>query len=286
MHAKQVALSIFLTAAVGLAATPVAAQDDPLFAKIREAGEVRVGVAPSPPFMMLSPRGEATGIAVEMNKLVLKAMGLPKMTPVFLEWNAVFPALDAHQIDYAGGQINIVEERCPKLAFSVPLTASHLGMFVLPNNPKQLTTVADAARNPDLKVAVVTPLNSSYGIYARAVGVKPDQFVAVPENQAGIASVLGGRADAYLAAAVSIPEPEKKGVELVIDKKSPVFANAAAFRIENKAFRDAYNERAIRLIKDGTYKRLWEQFGAPYADMTNELLVSFSSAGDIVQSCK
>lgn len=286
MRAKQLALSLFLTAGLGLGAKAVAAQDDPLFAKVREAGEVRVGVAPSPPYMMLSPSGEATGITVEINKLILKAMGLPKMTPVFLEWGAVFPALDARQIDYFGGQINIVEDRCQKLAFSVPMTAARLGMFVLPDNPKQLATLADAARNPVLKLAIVAPLNSAYGIYARALGVKPDQLVAVPENQAGIASVLGGRADAYLVTASAIPEPEKKGVKMVIDQNSPVFANGAAFRLENKAFRNAYNEHAIRFIKDGTYKRLWEKFGAPYADATNELLMSFSSAGDIVQACK
>ncbi|MBB4264257.1 transporter substrate-binding domain-containing protein [Bradyrhizobium sp. CIR3A] len=285
MRAKQLALSLFLTVGVGSGATAIAAQDDPLFVKIREAGEVRVGVAPSPPYMMLSPSGEATGVAVEMNRLILKAMGLPKMTPVFLEWSAVFPALDARQIDYVGGQINIVDDRCQKMALSTPMTAAHLALFVLPNNPKQLTSIDDVARNPSLKISVVQPYNSAYGLYAKSLGVTWDQMVGVPEHQAGIASVLGGRTDAYLAAA-QIPDPEKNGVKLVVDEKSPIFANAAAFRIENKAFRDAYNEHALRLIKDGTYKQLWEKFGAPYADVTNKLLTSFSSAGDIAPACK
>ncbi|MBB4367118.1 polar amino acid transport system substrate-binding protein [Bradyrhizobium sp. CIR18] len=277
-------LPVLLIASAGYSYLAFAQSDRDLFASIRKAGEVKVASASIPPYQFVSPEGKPKGAGIELQNMVLKAMGLPELTPLWLDWNAMTPGLQAHHFDYVGAGFNITEERCKVVIFSRPFYAALAALHVLPGNPKHLTTVADIARSPDTKLAVISP--DLYEDYALKQGVKPDQIVRVPDVTAGVATVVGHRADAYIVSQFAVTDPAKAGVEVVVDKQSPLAASAPMFRKDDVAFRDAFSRQLGILIENGTYEKLWAKYGAPHGDEMAPLLAKLTKAGDIVPSCE
>lgn len=284
MHtAVKLSLLILLTV-IGHSFSAIAQGDDPLRASIRKAGQVRAALASAPPYMVVSPSGEATGSSVDLQNMVLKAMGLPALAPVLTGWDAMIPGLQAHQFDYVGAGLSITEAGCKAVLFSVPYYVTQAGLYVLPGNPKRLTAVADVARRPEMKIAIL-PV-ASYQGYALKQRVRPEQIISVPDIQAGVATVIGGRADAFLIGQFTIPDPKQKGLELVVDEQSPVYGSGIAFRKEDVRFRDAFNEHLRLLLRDGAIQKLYEKYGIPNGDMEAQLLAKFTKASDIVPGCE
>ncbi|WP_439360400.1 transporter substrate-binding domain-containing protein [Bradyrhizobium sp. DASA03007] len=265
---------------------PTSAQpEDRLLASLRKDGKITVALTSVPPFMIMSPSGEATGASVDLQNMVLKNMGLPALTPVLTDWAAMIPGLQVKQFDYIGAGWNITEALCKTVVFSAPYYATQAALFVLAGNPKHLTGAGDVARRSEIKLAVVGK-GSPYEQYALKQGVKPEQIIYVPDIQAGVATVTGGRADAYIVGQFSIPNPEQKGLEAVVDERSPVYASAFTFRKENAGFRDAFNERLIPLIRNGTMDKLYEKYGLPNWNTQARLLANLNKASDVVPSCE
>ncbi|SFK14511.1 transporter substrate-binding domain-containing protein [Bradyrhizobium sp. Gha] len=257
--------------------------DDSLSASIRKAGATRVAIASMPPYMTMSPSGQAAGVLIDLQNLVIKSMDLPAIAPVFTQWDSMVPGLQAHQFDYVAS-LAITEERCKQMVFSAPHYAYQIGLHVRPGNPKHLMSVADIARRPNAKVAMVT--GAPWLAYAVKQGVKPDQVVRVPDVQAGVATVIGGRADAYLESQFAVSNPEQKGVELVVDEQSPIFGSGAVFRKEDVRFRDAFDEKLNASIREGIIQKLYQKYEIAGGDAQARLLGTLRKASEIVPSCE
>lgn len=285
MNSKsKLSLVVLLIAAAGFSFPALAQDEDPLFTSIRKTGEIKVALAPVPPYMTISPSGEAKGALVDLQNLVLKRMGLPALTPAFFAWDAHAPGLQAHQFDYIGAGDNLTEAHCKAFLYTTPTYAYRVGLFTLPGNPKHLTTVAEVARHVDIHLAVLP--KSSQEEYALKSGVGSGQLVRVPDVQAGIGTVTGGRADALLVGEFSIVNPGQKGLELVVDEQSPLNADALVFRKENKAFRDAFNKQLVAVIREGAIQELYKKYDIPNGDVVAERISKFTKASDVVPNCE
>ncbi|WP_271605844.1 ectoine/hydroxyectoine ABC transporter substrate-binding protein EhuB [Bradyrhizobium sp. CCBAU 11434] len=280
----KLSLLVLLCTLIGCSLPVFAETDGTLFGSIRKAGEAKVALASVPPYINVSPSGEATGSSVDLQNMVLKNLGLPALKPVLTGWDSMIPGLQAQQFDYIGAGLNITEARCKAVIFSTPFYAAQSGLYVLPGNPKHLTSVADFVHRPEIKLAAIA--TSAQQAYALKQGVKSDQVMIVTDIQAGAATVIGRRVDAFVVGQFSIPNPEQKGLELIVDKESPIDGSGAAFRKEDKAFRDAFNEQLNRLIRSGTIQTLYEKYGIANGDIEAELLAKFSKASDLVPSCE
>ncbi|NYG45372.1 polar amino acid transport system substrate-binding protein [Bradyrhizobium sp. IAR9] len=280
----KLSLSVLLLTFSSYSFAAFAQTEDPLLSSIRKTGKVTVAISSLPPYMIVSPSGEATGASIELQNMVLHAMNLPALTPVLTQWDAMMPGLQAGQFDYVGAGLAITEARCKVALFSAPYAAGQLGLHVLPGNPKRLTSVAEAARRPDIKLAAIVP--TPYQAYALKQGVKPEQIVTVPDVQAGIATVVGGRADAFIANQFNIKNPAEKGIEIIVDESSPVEAYAFTFRKENMGFRDAYNKQLDVLIGSGTIQKLYAKYGLSNGEAVAKLLSRFSKASDVFPVCE
>lgn len=282
MRAKP-ELSLFvMLLALGSYSCPTLAQtEEPLFASIRKAGGAKVAMGSSPPWIYVSSSGEAKGYHVEVIDLVLMGLGLPAVTPALIGWEGQIPALQAHQVDFIAPGLLITEARCKMVTYSGPVFAQQDGLYVLPGNPKHLTGYSQVALSPDVKLAVIT--GSSQEAYALKRGVKPDQLVRVPDIQAGIATVTGGRANALALGQFSVPGPEQKGVEVVVDGEAPMNGYGVVFRKEDVRFRDEFNKQLDVLRSNGTMKELYAvKYGAPNWDV----LSSLRRASDVAPSCE
>lgn len=253
--------------------------DDALLASLRKASEVKVALGSAPPYVGVSPSGKAEGYIVDTVNLALKGMGLPELTPVLTAWGSMIPALQARQFAFVGG-MNITEARCGAVAFSAPMFAYHNALYVPRGNPKHLAGVASVVQNPDIKLAVNA--GSSSEANALKWGVKSEQIVRVADVQAGAATVIGGRVDALLMGQFGIPNPEQKGLEVVVDEKFPIEAIAAAFRKEDIRFRDAFNSQLDVLRSNGQMKEL---YSGKYAISNWDTIVNLLRASDVTPSC-
>lgn len=281
----MLSLLVLLLTLAGYSFPTFAEDEDPLFTSIRKAGEVKVGLASFPPYVILTPSGKPTGSSIDLQNMVLERMGLPALTPVLLgPGGSEIPGLMARQFDYIGDGEVITEERCKAAIFSAPYYAAQFGLFVRPGNPKHLTSVSQVAQRLDVKLAVLP--GSAQETYARKQGLKSEQLVIVPDPQAGIATVTGGRADALVISQFNIVNPDQKGVELVVDEQSPLTGVGIIFRKENAHFRDEFSKQLNFLVRSGTVQKLYEKYGIPNGDTEAKLLAKFNKAGDVVPTCE
>lgn len=256
------------------------AQSDDTLASIRKSGQLKIAMAPLPPWAFVAPSGEAKGYTVEMVNMIMKGIGLPSLTPVLTTWGAMIPALQARQVDMVAPGMNITEARCKVVVFSAPTFVAQDALYVPIGNPKRLTSFSQVAKSPEIKLAVLS--GSSQEAYALKQGVNPEQLVRVPDIQAGIATISGGRSNAFALGQFSIEEPGKKGLDAVVDKQSPVNGSAAAFRKEDVRLRDAYNKQLDLLRKSGALQELYKRAGMQDPDAH----FKYHKASDLVSSCE
>lgn len=247
---------------------------------MKQAGTAKVAIAAAPPYAYLSPTGQPQGYLIEVSNEVLKALGVPKLTALITTWDAMIPGLQAKQYDFLPGGMNITAARCQVVAFTVPVTAQQDALYVKPGNPRKLEGYASVAQTPGVQVAVLA--GSSQENFALKQQIPQGQLVRVPDIQAGIAAVTGGRADAFIVGQFSVTEPGKRGVEVVVDRSSPPVGIALAFRKEDAATRDAFNARINAMKADGTLKKLYVD---KYGFNNWELLARTNKASDIAAEC-
>jgi polar amino acid transport system substrate-binding protein len=107
--------------------------------------------------------------------------------------------------------------------------------------------------------------------------------VRVPDIQAGIATVVGGRADAFAVGQFSVPNPQQKGVDLVVDQQAPVSSIAVAFRKEDVGFRDEFNKQIEAIRNNGAMKELYAgKYGFPNWDV----LAKITNTNDLAPGCE
>jgi polar amino acid transport system substrate-binding protein len=272
-----------LTIAAGLAMVSLSAgaQETPLLQSMQRAGEAKIAIAAAPPWASQSPNGEAQGYLVDVTAAALKAMGVPKLAATMTTWDAMIPGLQAKRFDFVPAGLLITEARCKAVAFSAPITAQQDALFVPPGNPKRLTGTSQVASMPEIRLAVLT--GSAQEAYALKQGVKAEQMVRVPDVQAGVATVTGGRADAFMVGQFTVPNPQQRGVEVVVDRSAPIAGIGIAFRKEDGAFRDAFDRQVATMRSNGTLRELYAtKYGLPNWDT----LAKLTKTTDVVPACE
>ncbi|MCK1413269.1 transporter substrate-binding domain-containing protein [Bradyrhizobium sp. CW4] len=227
-------LVFLLLASIGYPLQIQAQTEDALLLSMRQAGEARPAIASAAPWASASPSGEPQGYLIDVTNLALKRLSAPKISAALTTWDAMIPGLQARCFDLVLAGLLITGERCKVVAFSAPITAQQDALHVLPGNPKNLSGYARIAQSPDLKLAVLT--GSAQEACALKQGVSSDRLVRVPDIQAGTATVIAGRANAFAVGQFSVPNPRQKGVEVVVDKQAPVAGIGIAFRKEDAHF--------------------------------------------------
>ena len=278
-RAAMAAIIVLVLAHASSADAQSAAAPDSLVSAMTRAGVARIAIAALPPYAYRLPSGEPQGYLIDVSNAVLQPLGVTRLEVTTTTFDAMIPGLQARQFDFVPAGLNITGARCAVIAFSAPVTAQNDALYVRPGNPRQLTGYASVVRAAEVRLAVLT--GSAQEAFALRQGIAPGQLVRVPDAQAGVAAVTGGRADAFAIGEFSIPNPSQRGVERVIDRASPLAGVGIAFRREDAAARDAFDTRLTVLRADGTLRRLYEQHG-----FTNwDVLATVTKPSDIAPEC-
>ncbi|MBC7314050.1 MAG: ectoine/hydroxyectoine ABC transporter substrate-binding protein EhuB [Rhizobium sp.] len=253
--------------------------------EVKEQGYIRAATANEVPYSYMQPDGTSAGIGPDVANAVLKSIGIEEVNWTVTPFGTLIPGLKARRFDFAAAEQNISPERCKQVSFTEPNSSYGEGLLVKKGNPKGLTTYADIAKDPSLKVAVVSGANNVD--FLRAVGVKDDQIVFIPANADAIPTVES-RVDAYAATelTVSALAKDQANVEQVAPFEDPIVNDAPvrnyggfAFRPEDQELRDAFNAALVEFRKTDEYKAILAKYGV------SEASIAAAAAKNVADLC-
>lgn len=244
-----------------------------LLDRLRDAGEVRIGVAGEVPFGYIDENGEVTGEAPEIAKVIFPRLGVPKVKAVPTKFGALIPGLtQARQFDVVSAGMYISPVRCEQVLFSDPDYLMLDSFIVKKGNPHGIKKYEDIAKK-GLKLASGT----AYAQIATAEANGVKSVLVVPDQVAGADAVALGRVDAFAGTAVTVRDVVKgnprveatKPFQPVIDGEPAYGAGGFAFRLEEKTLRDAFNKELHKLKDSGELLRVVKEFGFTETEMTD-----------------
>lgn len=251
-----------------------ASQAESTLERIQNSATVRIGYANEAPFAYTETSGKVTGESPEIAAKVFSAMGVKKIEPVLTEWGALIPGLRAGRFDVIAAGTYITPPRCRQVIFTDPHYQIPDTLLVKRGNPKNLHSYADVAKNPDVRLAIMSG-TVELG-YARAEGVSEEQIVQVPDTTAQLQAVRAGRADASVGTALTMKGLASKGgdsVEAITDFKDDpahIGYGALAFRPEDQDLRDAVNRQLKKWLGSDDHLRTVEPFGFDKSNLTDK----------------
>lgn len=235
--------------------------------EVKSAGYVQGATANEVPYGFMKEDGTAAGIGPDVAIAVFKRLGIDEVNWTVTPFGTLIPGLKARRFAFAAAEQNISPERCKQVAFTEPNSSYGEGLLVKKGNPKKLTTYADIAKDPSLKVAVVSGANNID--FLRAVGVKDNQIVIIQANADAPATVQS-RVDAYAATELTVSklaegseavEQVRPFTDPVVDGKPVRNYGGFAFRPEDKELRDAFNKELVEFRKTEEYQKILTSYG-------------------------
>lgn len=233
----------------------------------KKQGYIRVATANEVPYGFMKEDGTAAGIGPEVAIAVLKTLGINDINWTVTPFGTLIPGLKASRWDLVAAEQNISPERCKQVSFSEPNSSYGEGLLVKKGNPKALSTYADIAKDPSLKVAVVNGANNIE--FLRGVGVNDNQVVFIRANADALATVQN-RADAYAATELTVSnlargqanvEQAEPFTDPVVNDKPVRNYGGFAFRPEDKDLRDAFSEALVAFRKTDEYRQILKNHG-------------------------
>lgn len=249
----------------GLLLLPVHAVADTSLEDARERGSLRASFVNEVPFGYIGRDGQATGEAPEIARVILERIGIDRLEGRLTEWPSLIPGLDAGRWDVIAAGMYITPERCEQVLFTEPTYRIGQAFLVDAGNPHDLHSYDDVRANSGITLGIME--GAVERDYAERAGVSDRQIETIPTQQEMLAALKAGRVDAVALSELSIAEMAEQGggrVEMFEDFATPDYAmgyGAFAFRKDDRALRDAFNEELTAFIGSDEHLELVEPFG-------------------------
>jgi polar amino acid transport system substrate-binding protein len=269
--------------------------DSSRLAELQEKGTIVVGFADEKPYAY-EEDGELKGVAVDVATEVLKMMGIENVEGQLADFGQLIPGLKAKKFDIITASMAITGDRCENVAFGEPEVLYGEGLIVQAGNPLNLHSYEDIADNPDATVSIMSGATENDFVVEK--GVDEGQIQSAPDIPATLSAVESGRADATTGTEMTIKmayeSADSDNLEFVEDFEQPIIIpdggeagspsyGAAAFRLDDDALREAYNEKLAELKETDKYGELLEAnfFSAEANAVGNDVTTEMVCSGDI-----
>jgi polar amino acid transport system substrate-binding protein len=225
-----------------------------------EAGKLMMSVNPTlPPQQFVNEKGELQGLNVEMGKDIARRLCLE---PVFLrmDFPAMIPALKAGRFDSIDTGLFYTDERS-KMMYLVPHAQQALSVFVPPNSTLKIEKLEDlgghivgveAATNNEKKLKEA---NDAWV----AKGGKPADIRSFKTATETVAAMRAGQLEAAVNIDETATDLEKRGEAKILLRG--LSGTPITFAFRDKAVAEAAAEAITAMKADGTYDKLFDQFG-------------------------
>ncbi|HEY6773508.1 MAG TPA: ectoine/hydroxyectoine ABC transporter substrate-binding protein EhuB [Oxalicibacterium sp.] len=256
-----------------------AASAETTLERAQRTGTIRIGYANEVPYAYIDLQGKVTGESPEIAKAVFAQLGVTKIEPVLTEWGALIPGLQARRFDVIAAGMYITPARMKQVLFADPHYQMRDTLLVRQGNPLHLSSYADIAADPALRLAIVAG-TAEYD-YAVGAGIAEEQILQVPNTIAQFQAVMTERADAAVGTALTMKDMATKSegrLEAVadfIDDPSHIGYGALAFRNEDQDLRDAVNGVMKQWLGTDAHLQTVAPFGFDRSNLTDKTLADF-----------
>jgi len=245
-----------------------------LLERLRAQGTARVGIAGEVPYGYINDKGELTGEAPEIAKVVFERLGVENVVPVPTEFGSLIPGLRSQQFDVVSAGMYINPARCEQVIFADPEYIMLDAFIVRKGNPKGLRGYDDIVEKG---ARMATGTAYAEIDYAVAAGVRRDDILILPDQVAGLAAVEQGRVDVFAGTSLTVRQVVQgsdraeatEPFQPMVDGEPAIGAGGFAFRPTSTDLRDAFN-RELRELKDsGELLEIVKPFGFTEDEMTD-----------------
>jgi polar amino acid transport system substrate-binding protein len=244
-------------ACMGLAGVaPVYAQQSTM-QKVKQSGELHIGVAQGDPWYYRDPStGQWTGLGVMIGERIAKDIGV-KMVPVETTYANSVAALQSGQIDVMF-VLDATEERKRAIDFpDKPLLWYAQGVLA---RDGLVAKNWDDLNKPDIRIGVALGTATDRDLTKRLPNAKIERFTNTDET---VAAYNAGRVDAigfYHPALVIAYSKIRKGSVQVPQPVVALPTSAGIRREPDKAFRDMLNTELDKLYTSGETQAMYAQY--------------------------
>jgi polar amino acid transport system substrate-binding protein len=229
-------------------------------AHLIEAGKLMMSVNPTlPPQQFVNEKGELQGLNVEMGKDIAKRLCLE---PVFLrmDFPAMIPALKAGRFDAIDTGLFFTDERS-KMMYLVPHAQQALSVFVPSDSKLKIEKIEDLGGHI---VGVESATNNERKLKEAndawvAKGGKPADIRSFKTATETVAALRAGQLEAAVNIDETATDLEKRGGVKVLLKG--LNGTPITFAFRDKAVAEAAAQAITAMKADGTYDKLFDQFG-------------------------
>jgi polar amino acid transport system substrate-binding protein len=280
MHPQSIwqrAAMLCLALASGLVIASSAGAETTL-EKVESTGTIRLGFTNEAPFAYATPEGELTGVVIEVLHKIFDRMGVKDFDGGLTTFGGLIPGLKAKRFDLVTSSIYIKPDRCKQVAFAEPLYVLGDGIAVKTGNPRGIHSYQDVAKDPAIKLAY-TVGGTGITDNAKAMGVRPDQLVPVPDDPSGYAAVRAGRVDGYANPATILQaelqalgpgaglERASPFAQPIIDGKPHYGFASVAVRLEDQDLLAEINKNLAELRGTPDFTAIMRKYGFTKDDM-------------------
>lgn len=242
--------------------------------KAQREGVISVGYAVEAPYAFLTGDGKVTGESPEVARVIAQRLGIPRIEWRLTEFDRLIDELEARRFDVIAAGMFITPERAQRVLFSSPTFQVRTGILVRRGNPRKLHSIRDVSTNETVRIAVLRGSVEEKKILD--LGVPRERVVSVPDADSGYGLVCLGRADALMLSAPTLrwmaARDAGNGTEMVaLDDAAQALVpesglGAFAFRMKDRALRDAWNAELAKFIGSDEHRRLVGPWGFTRAE--------------------
>lgn len=261
-------------AAVAVAAFALPASAETTKEKIFREKTLTAGIHNSAPWGYLNAAGEAEGFNVEVIRAVFKPLGITDIKFVTGDFGSLIPGLLSNRFDVVDSGVVITPERCKLVNFADPELTSVDALLVRKGNPKNIHSLAQVAKSPDIKLG--GSRGSQQAKNAEKMGVTGDQLQLFQNTESTISAAIAGRVDGVTftsgtANAILKKPAAAAALERALPYTGPVDANGklqvsyigTAFRLADGDLRDIYSKRLAEMKADGSLAAIMAKYDFP-----------------------
>ncbi|WP_051580560.1 ectoine/hydroxyectoine ABC transporter substrate-binding protein EhuB [Pseudonocardia acaciae] len=261
------------------------AEGSATLARARETGIISLGIAGEVPYAYTDRNGNATGQSVELARVLLGRLGIPRVQAVTVDFGELIAGLTlARQFDMVAAGLFISPDRCRAVTFSIPDYTAPTAFLVPRGNPRRIADF-EQVRDQGLRIAVLG--GAVERRYAADTGIPDARIQQLADQQALLDAVATGRADCAALTNISLrniaaanpaaPVEVTAGFFPVINGRRSVSAGGFAFRPGETDILDAVNDQLRAVQRSGEWLTIARPFGfgpenVPGADVTTEAL--------------
>jgi polar amino acid transport system substrate-binding protein len=264
---------------VATAAALFAVQDRSL-THLRQAGVIRIGYDIEAPYAFVLSDGSVTGAFPKLAVHIATELGIQRVEWVQADFDTLIPNLEAGRFDVIAAGMFITPRRAERVAFSEPVLRAQQGLLVRAGNPHNLHAYSQAAKQPNVRIAVLA--GSIEETLLRHVHVPEAQIVVVPDVLTGQAALLSGIADG-----LALTTPTLRSMALrdqwgnlalaePFEQPDPALMRGIgycgfAFRASDGQLRAAWNAKQQSFMATPSYVALLMSFGFTQAELPGKI---------------